>query len=114
MPIILSQVKEYIGVDDVETIFDTELLILINLGLSRLYSIGVEELSGIVATAASEYVVIEDQIMVNYIDSYIPLSVKVVFDISANTSVQSSRVSTVLEIEHRIQYRVAELERQGV
>lgn len=107
----LINVKEFIGVPEEETIFDTELLSLMNQAVSYLFSLGIDELETVVFVEESEYTLTPDQTLNNYIKVYLPTKVKLEFDISANTNVQSSRQNSLGQLEQRIIYRLGELAR---
>lgn len=110
---LLNDVKEYLSIEESETVFDMELLININLAISTLGQLGMPDMETRVIVEATSWPTIEDPQLGNYFKAYIPKKVKFLFDPSANTTVQNATANNLDELEQRMMMRVDQLAREA-
>lgn len=82
IPSILNSAKKILGMDASYTVFDDELIIFINSTLSNLHRLGVGPEEGFAiqdATATWEDLIGTDPVL-NMVQTYVSLSVKLMFD----------------------------------
>lgn len=110
---LLSDVKEYLSIDDSETVFDMEIITNINLAISTLGQLGMPGMETLTIEQATDWPTIEDTQLGNYFKAYIPKKVKTLFDPSANTTVHNASEKVLDELEQRMMMRVDQLDREA-
>lgn len=113
MESILTSVKQFLGIMEECIEFDQEILICINSVFSTLTQIGVPPKEGFViydkSTKWSEYIL---DYRLNFIKTYMNLSVKMMFDPPTNSSMAQVYNDRIKELEWRI-YILLDTESEG-
>lgn len=103
MESILTSVKMFLGITEECTDFDNDILICINSVFSTLTQLGVPPAEGFMiydkSTKWSEYIL---DYRLNFIKTYMNLSVKMMFDPPTNSSMSQVYDSRIQELEWRI------------
>lgn len=104
MDSILNDVKKYLGIDYTYTVFDQELIMLINSVFMILTQMGVGPENGYRITGASnvwsEFT--EGNLLLEAVKIYIPQKVKLMWDTPQNSSVTAQLQQSISELEWRL------------
>ena len=104
MDSILNDVKKYLGLDHSYTVFDPELILLINSVFMILTQMGVGPEEGYHITGStnvwSEFT--EGDLLLEAVKVYIPLKVKLMWDTPQNSSVTTQLQQSIAELEWRL------------
>jgi len=105
---IFLTIKSLLGLDLDYTVFDMDVLILINSALSTLTQIGIGPSKGFVVTGETEKWtdLLGDATDLNSVKQYIFLKVKMAFDPPTNSFVMDSYKETCKELEWRLNVAV--------
>lgn len=104
MDSILNDVKKYLGLDYTYTIFDQELILLINSVFMILTQMGVGPENGYRITGSTNTWIqfTEDDLLLEAVKVYIPLKVKLMWDTPQNSSVTAQLQQIISELEWRL------------
>ena len=101
---ILHDVKKAVGVIDSYTIFDAELLLLINTAISTLTQIGLGPGTGVVVTENDEWsILIGDRTDLEMVKTYVGYKTRMLFDPPASSALSEAFTSSINELLWRIQ-----------
>lgn len=99
---ILSDVKDYVGLQETDTAFDSELLMGINAVMFVLNQYGVGPEEPFIATSASTWEDFVGDDPVGGIKEYVNMRVKLLFDPPSNTYLAQALNEQIKEFEWRI------------
>ena len=105
MDSILNTIKKLLGIDSEDDNFDTDITVLINSTIPALAQIGIGPPNGFVVTSADDKWVdwlVDNQINVEGIKTYIYLKVKLIFDPPTNSTVIEAFNKSLSEMEWRM------------
>lgn len=104
---ILNDIKACLGIDESETVFDTELLILINSVLSNLNQLNIGPEDGYVITGdTEEWSELETRIDITSLRTYVYLKVRMLFDPPATSFLIDAIQRQISELEWRLNIQV--------
>lgn len=107
MDSILNTIKQMLGIGTDDVDFDTDIMVAINMALSKLRQLGVGPESGMLITGTSELwenFMAADDPRYAMVQMYIYYTSKLAFDPPTNSAVLTSMKGTLRELESRIQY----------
>lgn len=99
---ILSDVKSVVSVVGDDTVFNIELLLLINSTVSILIQLGVEEFEGIVVDETTTWPTFVDKVKESLVRSYLPLHVRLYFDPQPSATITEAHKHLLSQYEGRI------------
>lgn len=109
---ILATVKKMLGIDDSYSVFDMDVIVLINSALMSLHQLGVGPKDGFLIT---DYTQTWKQLLVNDVKleaakMYVYLKVKTTFDPPSSSFVQSAYEKQIQELEWRLNVQAESVE----
>ena len=108
---ILNSIKKLLNRDETDTDFDTDIIIHINSTLAVLNQLGVGPTEAFAITGSTETwdTFLGEGNAYNFIESYIYMKVKLIFDPPSNTAIIKAYQDSINEFE----YRATILEKDG-
>lgn len=108
--VILTSMKDYLGISDIDKAFDNELILHINTAFSNIFQIGVDEnhipkrLNNGEETWTELFSDYPNEL--SFIKEYTFLKVKLLFDPPTNSSLLDSLTKLIQESEYRLQIQL--------
>lgn len=103
---IISSIKGYVGISDVDTAFDQDIVLHINTAFSTLYQLGVGKGSPyrIASDEKSSWTELFSDYpnCIDFIKEYTFLRVRLLFDPPTNSYIMDSLKQTIQEMEYRL------------
>lgn len=103
---IIDSIKEYVGISDVDSAFDQDIVLHINTVFSTLYQLGIGKSSpyhiNTEDTATWAELFSEYSNCVDFIKEYTFLRVRLLFDPPTNSYIMDSLKQTIQEMEYRL------------
>lgn len=103
---IISSIKGYVGISDVDTAFDQDIVLHINTAFSTLYQLGVGKGSPyrITSDEKSSWTELFSDYpnCIDFIKEYTFLRVRLLFDPPTNSYIMDSLKQTIQEMEYRL------------